>query len=934
VFSAPGPNRYDGTAAGISALVLICLLACPSPDVLAGDEQWSSAFAHSADLDGPILSMVMYGEDLIVGGSFSAAGNTTLNGVARWDGVGWRPLGNGIPGAGSCSNYVESLVVFRGQLYAEGWCWDGETWTEVFAVDGAICCQVVHDDIMVVGGCFTTAQGIPSNDLFLWDGESVNDLGGACNGSVYALLSHGGELYAGGNFTVIGGVPAERIACWDGDAWSGLAGGIHGDQVRYDTVYGMPYNFPARVSAICAHDGDIYVGGQFTMAGEDSIMALASWDGADWHAQDGLVLADMTEFYSMDSWQDFPPCVYALVVDAAGGLVAGGRFSVSGDPIRYGLVRRGEGGWDVPGGGFDYDGSFYMYIAYALVSTPGRLVVGGRFFDIGGIEAVSVASWNGSEWSSLVIESGLGTNGRVFSSLVYQDGLICAGNFSRAGNLPAGCIANFKGDRWAAVGEYGIGGSLPTIRDMIEFEGELVVTGRFVTVDGLPARNVARWDGESWQAMGEGLNCHEGAALCEHDGDLYAAGGDWLYPHPIINPQAKQSSDPGCVYRWNGSMWDLIMTTNSYVGGSIWDLASYDGDLLVAGSFTEIDGQPLEGLVRWDGMACSQFGDGLIRRVRCLEVVGDDLYIGGWFTFIEDMSKNYLVRWDGAAWQDVAGGLGGGSSNYGVYDLLHVSGRLYVGGRFDTAGGVPANNVAALADGVWRALGSGADPTVSTLAWYRGDLYVGGDLEMAGGKIVDGLARWEGEPVPVMVSGFEGRRVGLAVELSWQARGGMSGSGFAVWRDDGDGALDRLDVGADHGGPVFSFLDMTAPATQIRYRLQWIGDDGSMAWAAETTVAAADLPRVARFVGVHPNPFNPRISAEFTVGAPQHVRISVHDARGRELVRLADRGYAVGRHGVSWEGLDEAGRTVPAGVYFLRLEADDGSDTVKVSLLR
>ncbi|MBK9304735.1 MAG: hypothetical protein IPM94_12890, partial [bacterium] len=61
-------------------------------------------------------------------------------------------------------------------------------------------------------------------------------------------------------------------------------------------------------------------------------------------------------------------------------------------------------------------------------------------------------------------------------------------------------------------------------------------------------------------------------------------------------------------------------------------------------------------------------------------------------------------------------------------------------------------------------------------------------------------------------------------------------------------------------------------------------DDGATEWLAEATVGAAELPRAARFADVHPNPFNPRVTAAFDVGAPQRVRIAVADARGREVV--------------------------------------------------
>lgn len=75
-------------------------------------------------------------------------------------------------------------------------------------------------------------------------------------------------------------------------------------------------------------------------------------------------------------------------------------------------------------------------------------------------------------------------------------------------------------------------------------------------------------------------------------------------------------------------------------------------------------------------------------------------------------------------------------------------GTLFVGGSFNTAGGVTTTNVAAW-DGVdWSALtgpnGEGADSTVSAFTMYNGKLIVGGSFIEAGGEVVSGIAAWDG----------------------------------------------------------------------------------------------------------------------------------------------------------------------------------------------
>jgi hypothetical protein len=71
---------------------------------------------------------------------------------------------------------------------------------------------------------------------------------------------------------------------------------------------------------------------------------------------------------------------------------------------------------------------------------------------------------------------------------------------------------------------------------------------------------------------------------------------------------------------------------------------------------------------------------------------------------------------------------------------------------------------------------------------------------------------------------------------------------------------------------------------------------------------------------VSPNPFNPATSISFVVEKPQRVRIGVYDVRGRLVAELANGLYPAGPHAVEWRGRDTAGRTMPSGTYFFRVD--------------
>ena len=68
-------------------------------------------------------------------------------------------------------------------------------------------------------------------------------------------------------------------------------------------------------------------------------------------------------------------------------------------------------------------------------------------------------------------------------------------------------------------------------------------------------------------------------------------------------------------------------------------------------------------------------------------------------------------------------------------------------------------------------------------------------------------------------------------------------------------------------------------------------------------------------LGPAPNPFNPATAIRFELAGAAQVQVQVHDLRGR---LVWDGGVVAGRTGlneVSWQGVDAAGRSVPAGTY-------------------
>lgn len=96
--------------------------------------------------------------------------------------------------------------------------------------------------------------------------------------------------------------------------------------------------------------------------------------------------------------------------------------------------------------------------------------------------------------------------------------------------------------------------------------------------------------------------------------------------------------------------------------------------------------------------------------------------------------------------------------------------------------------------------------------------------------------------------------------------------------------------------------------------------------------------RVGGVLGLEPNqpnPFNPRTVICYSLAEPTCVSLQVFDLAGRLVRRLvAEANQASGRYEVTWEGRDDAGRLVSAGVYFYQLVAGTESLTRRMVMVR
>lgn len=93
-------------------------------------------------------------------------------------------------------------------------------------------------------------------------------------------------------------------------------------------------------------------------------------------------------------------------------------------------------------------------------------------------------------------------------------------------------------------------------------------------------------------------------------------------------------------------------------------------------------------------------------------------------------------------------------------------------------------------------------------------------------------------------------------------------------------------------------------------------------------------PTQTRLLAIYPNPFNPETNISFDIAQPTRVQIKIYDVGGRLVRNLTDQHFEAGHFEETWNGRDDAGRTLPSNVYYARMVADSVVQMRKMTLLK
>ena len=480
-------------------------------------------------------------------------------------------------------------------------------------------------------------------------------------------------------------------------------------------------------------------------------------------------------------------------------------------------------------------------------------------------------------------------------------------------------------------------------------DNHLVAGGAFTHANGGLCNYVAQWTESNqypfntWGTLGSGFNAGVDA-LEMFRGNIVAGGAFTLSGATSVNH----------IARWTGSAWQAM---GSAMNGTVRALKTVSTlsvtTIIAAGDFTTANGAAANHIATWSEnyvnlvSPWAPMGSGFNSTVFAVEKYGTSTYAGGQFTASGTTALNSIGRWTGSAWVQVGSATAGGGFNGPVYALRSEGGYLYAAGSFTSADGVPVQNVARWNGSVWSAVDVGTDAVAFALYPYHGEVLTGGNFTWAESNASSayGVARFSENGIPWLARQPVSANVtqGQALFFSTQPASGYSNLTYQWRKDDvplNDGTTPQ---GSSLRGTTTAnlYVSNIVPADSGSYDCVVTNACGSITTTLATLGVTATT--AVPFAGgpsdlgltVHPNPARGSAEIDFHIPPATDAEADIYDSAGRRVRRLlAGTSLSAGEKSIHWDGKDDDGREVGAGVYYARVAAGGAVAVRKTAIVR
>lgn len=349
--------------------------------------------------------------------------------------------------------------------------------------------------------------------------------------------------------------------------------------------------------------------------------------------------------------------------------------------------------------------------------------------------------------------------GQIFDygvTSLYSDSatnsLIAGGYFKYADGKVVNGVAAWNGITWDSLGS-GISNCTNFCQGpwrIARYDSALYVTGLFTEIGHIGTR-FARWNGIAWDTSGNFLVAWDSAGtqptnpltLSVINNQLWVVGGFYNAGGVLVN---------NSIALWDGSTYAPFATSSlSPFSGNgpagIGYPTYFNGMWYFIGVVLDSNGQN-NNVIRWTGTQWEIFGGGIkggLSEVSSITVFNNELIIAGTFTEADGNPGNAIVGWDGNNWHDLGGGITDSNGYYGqIFDMTVFNNELWVVGNFQFAGGVYAKNIAKWNGVNWCSLGSYFDNNILSIESYNNEIYIGGGFWTIDGDSIQRIAKWGG----------------------------------------------------------------------------------------------------------------------------------------------------------------------------------------------
>jgi len=96
----------------------------------------------------------------------------------------------------------------------------------------------------------------------------------------------------------------------------------------------------------------------------------------------------------------------------------------------------------------------------------------------------------------------------------------------------------------------------------------------------------------------------------------------------------------------------------------------------------------------------------------------------------------------------------------------------------------------------------------------------------------------------------------------------------------------------------------------------------------------ATNPKIFPVIRSFPNPFNPSTTIEFTLPETGSTSLVIYNISGQRVSVLVSGNMTAGHHTAVWDGKDDSGSSVSAGIYFARLTCGGRTVTGKMVMMK